>query len=110
MTKDRILVQAKDCGCGQHAPSRPQALVASTGCQEYGLMKLPNPPNVTRRSFVASVGAATVLPPATALLANSAGAAVPHRDAPTPTEPSPPVYLFFTVGEARFSAADRARL
>ena len=38
-------------------------------------MKLPDTPNVTRRAFVASVGVATVLPPATALLANSAAAA-----------------------------------
>jgi hypothetical protein len=57
-------------------------------------MKLPTTPNVTRRSFVASVGAATVLPPATALLANSAAAAAPHPDATAPTEPLHTVYLF----------------
>ena len=75
-------------------------------------MKLPTTPNVTRRSFVASVGAATVLPPATALLVSSAEATPPatHHSAPAPTEPLRSVYLFFNVAEARFIEAACERL
>ena len=89
-------------------------------------MKLPNTsPNVTRRSFVASVGVATVLPPATALLASSAEAtqpaAQPHPTAqassaahPSPAaaaiEPPQTVDLFFNVAEARFIEAACERL
>ena len=76
-------------------------------------MKLPTTPNVTRRSFVASVGAATVLPPAAAVLAASAEAAPPaahqHRAA-APTGPRQSVYLFFNVAEARFIEAACERL
>jgi gluconate 2-dehydrogenase gamma chain len=76
-------------------------------------MKLPDTPNVTRRAFVASVGAATVLPPATALLANSAaaGEAAAHHKAPAHAETEKPVfYLFFNVAEARFIEAACERL
>src|SRR6266702_7353420 len=82
--------------CG---PAQYRRAVASSGCPGIRRMKLPNTPNVTRRSFVASVGAATVLPPATALLADSAEAAPPasHHGATAPTEPGQSVYLFFNV-------------
>ena len=78
-------------------------------------MKLVNTPNVTRRSFVASVGAATVLPPAAALVAERADAAppappAPHESAAAPAEPRQSVYLFFNVAEARFIEAACERL
>jgi gluconate 2-dehydrogenase gamma chain len=76
-------------------------------------MKSPDTPNVTRRSFVASVGAATVLPPAAALLANSAAAApaAAHHKAAAPAETEKAVfYLFFNVAEARFIEAACERL
>jgi len=85
-------------------------------------MKSPSTPNVTRRSFVVSAGAATVVPPAVALVAGSAqvaAAAAPHpAKAPTPApaaaaasvpvqaakppKPEPTVYLFFNVAEVQF--------
>ena len=78
-------------------------------------MKLVNTPNVTRRSFVASVGAATVLPPAAALVAERAESAppaapAPHQSAAAPAEARQSVYLFFNVGEARFIEAACERL
>jgi gluconate 2-dehydrogenase gamma chain len=75
-------------------------------------MKLPNPPNVTRRSFVAGVGAATVIPPAAAILASTAEAAAPaahHKVAVTPP-PEKTIYLFFNVAEAQFIEAACERL
>lgn len=85
-------------------------------------MKSPSTPNVTRRSFVVSAGAATVVPPAVALVAGSAEAAVAaaHHaakalnaardagaapvavDAAKPVKPEQPVYLFFNVAEVQF--------
>ena len=73
-------------------------------------MKLPNTPNVTRRSFVASVGAASVIPPASALLANSAEAAAAHQEAVASVTAQKPVYLFFNVAEAQFIEAACERL
>jgi gluconate 2-dehydrogenase gamma chain len=79
-------------------------------------MKLPTTPNVTRRSFVASVGAASVIPPAAALVANSAAAATaaPHHPAAAhaaaPAVPQKPVYLFFNVAEVQFIEAACERL
>jgi gluconate 2-dehydrogenase gamma chain len=74
-------------------------------------MKPPNASTVTRRIFVTSVGAATVLPSAAALLANSsakAGAGTSQTAQP-PLEDSKPLYLFFNDAEARFieSACER---
>ena len=75
-------------------------------------MKLPNTPNVTRRSFVASVGAATVIPPAAAVLASpgEAAAAAAHRAAGASAPMQKPVYLFFNVAEAQFIEAACERL
>jgi gluconate 2-dehydrogenase gamma chain len=81
-------------------------------------MKLPATPNVTRRSFVASVGAATVIPPAAALIANSAEAATAAGHHPAtapapaaaPAAPEKPVYLFFNVAEVQFIEAACERL
>jgi gluconate 2-dehydrogenase gamma chain len=61
-------------------------------------MKLPSTPSLTRRSFVVSAGAATVVPPAVALVASSSEAAA----APVPVPPERPVYLFFNVAEVQF--------
>ena len=73
-------------------------------------MKLPNTLNVTRRSFVASVGAATVIPAAAALPASPAetAAAAGHCAAGAPAQK--PVYLFFNVAEAQFIEAACERL
>src|SRR5262249_55781776 len=81
--------------------------------------------NVTRRSFVASAGAAAVLPTAAAFAANP-GAAAPPATAPqgaaSPGTVAPvthpqaaasndkPVYLFFNVAEAQFIEAACERL
>jgi gluconate 2-dehydrogenase gamma chain len=85
-------------------------------------MKLPPAPNVTRRSFVASVGAATVITPAAALVANSAEAAeaAKHHRTPAATPeaaapvaspmPQAPIYLFFNVAEVQFIEAACERL
>lgn len=74
-------------------------------------MKLPAAPNVTRRSFVVSAGAATVIPPAVALVAGSAGAAAAaaHHPAAAPA-PAPALYLFFNVVEVQFIEAACERL
>ena len=75
-------------------------------------MKPPNTSHVSRRSFVAGVGAATVLPPTTALLTDSAeaapGAVRPKSAVQASAEQ--PVYLFFNVAEARFIEAACERL
>jgi gluconate 2-dehydrogenase gamma chain len=80
--------------------------------QGMGLMHPPNTPNVTRRIFVASVGAATVLPSAAALAANAEKAAppAPHRKPAVPASAEKPVYLFFNVSEAQFIEAACERL
>jgi gluconate 2-dehydrogenase gamma chain len=82
--------------------------------QDIGPMKSPATPIVTRRSFVASVGAATVIPPAAALIADSAQAATAGaHHATTHSAPAAatekPVYLFFNVAEVQFieSACER---
>jgi gluconate 2-dehydrogenase gamma chain len=68
-------------------------------------MKSPSTPNVSRRSFVVSAGAATVMPPAVALVAGSAqvaaAASVPVQAA-RPKPPEKPPYLFFNVAEVQF--------
>lgn len=84
----------------------------------------PNPTNVTRRVFVASVGAA-VIPSAAALAAaaptsTSASAAAPAAASAVAKQPSSdssvtqaadkPVYLFFNVAEAEFIEAACERL
>jgi gluconate 2-dehydrogenase gamma chain len=71
-----------------------------------------NTPNVTRRSFVTSVGAAAVIPTATALATGPVEAAQPDAH-PKPTvapAPDKPVYLFFNVMEAQFIEAACERL
>ena len=75
-------------------------------------MNKPSTPNVTRRSFVTSVGAATVLPSATTLVTNSADAAQPgvHPKATVHASAERPVYLFFNVAEAQFIEAACERL
>jgi gluconate 2-dehydrogenase gamma chain len=84
--------------------------------QDTGLMKLPTTPNVTRRSFVASVGAATVIPPAAALIANTAAAATAAAHHPAaasahaPAVAEKPIYLFFNVAEVQFIEAACERL
>jgi gluconate 2-dehydrogenase gamma chain len=80
--------------------------------QETGVMKSPNAPNVTRRSFVASVSVATVLPPAAALVTDSAEAAqaAVHPKAAPQVAPEKPVYLFFNIAEAQFIEAACERL
>jgi gluconate 2-dehydrogenase gamma chain len=71
-------------------------------------MNNQNKPNVTRRSFVASVGAATVLPAAAALVTDPAQAAAQpgaHPKPALPTSTEKPVYLFFNVMEVQFIEA-----
>ena len=68
-------------------------------------------PKLTRRSFVTTVGAASVVP-AAALLA-TAGTGVPATAAPAPfgdAAAAKPVYLFFNAAEARFIEAACERL
>jgi gluconate 2-dehydrogenase gamma chain len=75
-------------------------------------MKPPDPSTVTRRTFVTTVGAATVLPSAAALLANASARAATRasQKAQRPPDDSEPVYLFFNVAEARFIEAACERL
>ena len=65
---------------------------------------------ITRRSFVTTVGAASVVP-ATALLATAAAAHAPAAPpASGDTAAAKPVYLFFNAAEARFIEAACERL
>jgi gluconate 2-dehydrogenase gamma chain len=64
---------------------------------------------VTRRSFVTTVGAATVAPSA-ALLPPAAHAATGAAKAPQVTEPDKPTYLFFNAAEVLFIEAACERL
>jgi gluconate 2-dehydrogenase gamma chain len=64
---------------------------------------------VTRRSFVTTVGAATVAP-AAALLSPPAHAATVPAKAPQVTEPDKPTYLFFNAAEVLFIEATCERL
>lgn len=83
-------------------------------------MHSPDTPNVTRRSFVASVGAATVLSSTTALVTTSADAAQPgthpkgaaqaSAEKAVPASAEKPVYLYFNVAEAEFIEAACERL
>src|SRR5882757_5514230 len=98
-------------------PAQSRRLLHPWRCSgSFRLMKLPNTSNVTRRSFVASVGVATVIPPAAALLAQSAEAAATaaHHEtgtsAPASVSDQKPVYLFFNVAEAQFIEAACERL
>src|SRR5271168_3574539 len=63
---------------------------------------------VTRRMFVAGIGAASMIPAASAL-AEEQPASVP-ANAPSASQESPPVYLFFNAAEARFIEAACERL
>jgi gluconate 2-dehydrogenase gamma chain len=76
-------------------------------------MNKPSTPNVTRRSFVTGVGAATVLPPAAALATNSAAAPPPPAHPKATVHASAErgaVYLFFNVAEAQLVEAACERL
>lgn len=64
---------------------------------------------VTRRSFVAAVGAATAVP-STALLSPVAPPAVRPRKTPVTAEPAETTYLFFNAAEALFIEAACERL
>jgi gluconate 2-dehydrogenase gamma chain len=64
---------------------------------------------VTRRSFVTTVGAATVVPAAALLSANASGAAAPAKS-PHVAEPSKTIYLFFNAEEVLFIEAACERL
>lgn len=64
---------------------------------------------VTRRSFVTTVGAATVVP-ATALLSPIAHAAAAPAKTPNTTEPPKTTYLFFNAAEVLFIEAACERL
>ena len=82
-------------------------------------MSPPNTPNVTRRSFVAGVGVAAVVPAADMLVPEPSEAAQPtapskqppaHSKALSPEPAEKPVYLFFNVTEAQFIQAACERL
>jgi gluconate 2-dehydrogenase gamma chain len=64
---------------------------------------------VTRRSFVSTVGAATVVP-AAALLSPSAPASAAAAKAPVAEEPAKTTYLFFNAEEVLFIEAACERL
>src|SRR5450631_708774 len=64
---------------------------------------------VTRRSFVAAVGAVTAVP-ATALLSPTAHAAARPGKTPSIAEPAETNYLFFNAAEALFIEAACERL
>jgi gluconate 2-dehydrogenase gamma chain len=64
---------------------------------------------VTRRSFVTTVGAATVVPAATLMSSPDLGAA-PAAKAPTEASLVKPTYLFFNADEALFIEAACERL
>jgi gluconate 2-dehydrogenase gamma chain len=66
---------------------------------------------VTRRSFVAGIGAASVLPAASALSEEPKPAAPPSSRTPAVTQAAPPaIYLFFNASEAAFIEAACERL
>ena len=67
---------------------------------------------VTRRSFVAGIGAASMVPAASALSEEQAPAEAPRssRTPPGSRDASPVVYLFFNVSEAAFIEAACERL
>jgi gluconate 2-dehydrogenase gamma chain len=64
---------------------------------------------VTRRSFVTTVGAATVVPAAALLSANALGAAAPAKSSHV-AEPPKTIYLFFNAEEVLFIEAACERL
>jgi gluconate 2-dehydrogenase gamma chain len=63
---------------------------------------------VTRRSFVAGIGAASMVPAASAL--SDQTTAPPSSHAPAGTQAAPAVYLFFNASEAAFIEAACERL
>jgi gluconate 2-dehydrogenase gamma chain len=65
---------------------------------------------VTRRSFVTTVGAATVIPAAVLMQTPDSSAAAPAKSASTAALPVKPTYLFFDTGEALFIEAACERL
>jgi gluconate 2-dehydrogenase gamma chain len=67
-------------------------------------------PKLTRRSFVATVGAASVVPAAALLPTAAAAAAEPAAPAPGGDTAAKPVYLFFNAAEAKFIEAACERL
>ena len=65
---------------------------------------------VTRRSFVAGIGAASMVPAASALSEEQPPAAPASSDTPPGTQDTAPVYLFFNASEAAFIEAACERL
>src|SRR5271154_257027 len=65
---------------------------------------------VSRRSFVASIGAASLVPAASALAVEQAPSAPAPSHTPLGTQDTAPVYLFFNASEARFIEAACERL
>ena len=65
---------------------------------------------VSRRSFVASIGAASLVPAAAALAVEQAPSAPAPSHTPLGTPDTAPVYLFFNASEARFIEAACERL
>jgi gluconate 2-dehydrogenase gamma chain len=66
---------------------------------------------VTRRSFVAGIGAASMMPAASALSEEPKPAAAPSSHTPPVTQAAPPaMYLFFNASEAAFIEAACERL
>src|ERR1700689_270978 len=65
---------------------------------------------VSRRSLVASIGAASLVPAASALAVEQAPSAPAPSHTPLGTQDTAPVYLFFNADEARFIGAACERL
>jgi len=65
---------------------------------------------VTRRSFVTTVGAATMIPATVLVQTPAEGAAAPAKNAPIEAPPVKPTYLFFNTDEVLFIEAACERL
>jgi gluconate 2-dehydrogenase gamma chain len=65
---------------------------------------------VTRRSFVTTVGAATVIPATVMVQTPGAAGAAPAKKAAIDTSPAKPTYLFFNADEVLFIEAACERL
>ena len=65
---------------------------------------------VTRRSFVTTVGAATVIPATVLLQTPAEAAAAPAKNTSTEAPPGKPTYLFFNADEVLFIEAACERL
>src|ERR1700675_3273889 len=65
---------------------------------------------ITRRSFVTTVGAATVIPTTVLMQTPNAAAAAAAKNTPIETSPVKPTYLFFNADEVLFIEAACERL